>query len=102
MTNRKEMVEELAKIIHSWHCPDEACVDEVYWTGPCMQDYLDCANQILAAQTDACRLAIVRKEANCCRWQQVFQEQCEDDGIDYWVVHSVEELQEKLKETNHE
>lgn len=40
--------EEIADIVHVWHCPDEAGIDEVYWTGIPKQDYLECSDQILS------------------------------------------------------
>ncbi len=43
----EQLGEKIALEVHEWHCPDEACVDEVYWTGLCMADYLECADQIL-------------------------------------------------------
>ena len=30
--------------------------------------------------------------------QQEFKDQCDRDGVPHWTVHSVEELEEKLKE----
>ena len=45
--NDEELREQIALEVHDWHCPDEKGVVETYWTGPSMQDYLECADVIL-------------------------------------------------------
>ena len=45
--SEEELREQIALEVHDWHCPDEKGVVETYWTGPSMQDYLECADVIL-------------------------------------------------------
>jgi hypothetical protein len=52
----EELRQGIALAIHAWHCPDEAPVDELWWTGPTMKDYLDAADSVLSllAESGAC------------------------------------------------
>jgi len=42
-------------------------------------------------------MEVKKPGAKLTKAEQEFKDQCDADGVPYWVVHSIEELEEKLR-----
>lgn len=59
--------------------------------------YRGVPDRIIHYQNKVIYLEIKKPDGKMSQYQQEFQRQCNEDGIDYWVVSSIEELEQCLK-----
>ena len=63
-----------------------------------MGSYRGLPDRLLHLNGEVVYLEIKKPDGKMSEYQLKFQSQCESDGITYWVVESVEELEQRIRE----